>query len=485
MHLKKRKLLIAAMFIIMLFPIIACNKNKSGFINSESSISEDYNDVADEHDSGTAASDITETDGISPTDNSPSDDIDNANSNLNNNADETNEQAINSPSIAEETDDTSKASTKESSISEISDSGKTSTDLKSIVDANEAAAKKTSEDGKSDAGEKSFTYGKSDAGLQTPADDKSVADSKTSTGESAAAFKSSEKNLASSNTEKSAVTDINSVSGKTKKAKTSNSDSSKKSDSGDSDNSQADKDLQGSKTGEKADTGKAVSDLDTGEANGDEKSNETSVKRIVAIDAGHQRKGNYDKEPIGPGATTSKTKVSSGTQGRFTGVPEYELNLVIAKKVKDELINRGYQVVMIRETHDVDLSNKERADIANESGADIFIRIHANGSTNPKVNGASTLYPSKKNPYVADLSEASYKLSKAIVDAMCESTGAANKGAVARDDMSGINWSQIPVTIIEMGYMTNEKEDKLMQTEEYQSKIVKGICDGIDNYFSK
>jgi len=211
--------------------------------------------------------------------------------------------------------------------------------------------------------------------------------------------------------------------------------------------------------------------------------NDESEKKIVAIDAGHQRKGNYDKEPIGPGAKTTKAKVSSGTQGRFTGVPEYELNLVVAKKVKDELINRGYEVIMIRESHDVDLSNKERADIANESGADIFIRIHANGSTNPSVHGTLTIYPSDKNPYVADLSDASYKLSKAIVDAICEITGSKNRGAIARDDMSGINWSKIPVTIIEMGYMTNEKEDKLMQTVDYQDKIAQGICNGIDDYF--
>lgn len=212
-------------------------------------------------------------------------------------------------------------------------------------------------------------------------------------------------------------------------------------------------------------------------------SKKSSKKKIVAIDAGHQKKGNYDKEPIGPGAKTKKAKVSSGTQGRFTKVPEYELTLVIAKKVKEELIDRGYEVVMIREKHDVDISNKERAEIATEGGADIFIRIHADGSENPSVHGTSTLYPSKKNPYVSHLHKSSYALAKAIVDNICENTGSKNRGAIARDDMSGINWSTMPVTIIEMGYMTNEKEDKLMQKKSYQKKIVKGICDGIDQYF--
>ena len=206
------------------------------------------------------------------------------------------------------------------------------------------------------------------------------------------------------------------------------------------------------------------------------------MKRI-AIDAGHQKKANTDTEPIGPGSSTKKAKVSSGTQGSYTGVPEYKLNLVIAKKVKKELLARGYEVTMIREKNNVNLSNKERAELANESGADLFIRIHADGSEDSSVHGISTLYPSKDNPYVSKLSKDSYALSKAIVDAMCESTGAKNRGAIPRDDMSGINWCSLPVTIIEMGYMSNKKEDELMQTQKYQDKLVQGICDGIDTYF--
>jgi N-acetylmuramoyl-L-alanine amidase len=223
--------------------------------------------------------------------------------------------------------------------------------------------------------------------------------------------------------------------------------------------------------------------LDLAESNGDESYELTPAKKMIAIDAGHQSIGNNEKEPIGPGSSISKPKVSFGTQGVSSGVAEYELNLTIALKLKEELSNRGYDIFMIRETNDIDLSNKERAEMANESGSDIFIRIHADSSANADVTGTSTLYPSEDNPFVSNLSKDSFALSVFLVDAVCEETGSKNRGAIARDDMSGINWCTIPVSIIEMGFLSNQTEDTLMQTEEYQDKIVQGICDGIDSYF--
>lgn len=204
---------------------------------------------------------------------------------------------------------------------------------------------------------------------------------------------------------------------------------------------------------------------------------------VVVIDPGHQKKGDSTKEPNGPDSSVMKARVTGGTSGCSTGVMEYELNLAVSLQLRDELEARGYIVYMTRETHDVNISNMERAQYATSVGADIAVRIHANGSENSSANGALALAPSSDNPYVSSLSSASQSLSKCILDAYCAATGMKNQGVVSSDTMTGINWSTVPVTILEMGYMTNQTDDINMEDAGYQQKMVEGIANGVDEYF--
>lgn len=208
------------------------------------------------------------------------------------------------------------------------------------------------------------------------------------------------------------------------------------------------------------------------------------VKGLVAIDAGHQGKGMNGLEPNGPGSTEMKKMLSTGTQGVVTRIPEYVLNLEVALRLRNELIARGYSVVMIRESHNVTISNVGRAKIANAYKSDIFVRIHANGGQK-EVNGAYGICMTEKNPYNAALFEKSLKLSKSVTDAFCEKTGIAKLPIWQTDTMTGINWAEIPVTIFEMGYMSNPDEDRLMATDEFRNKAADGIADGIDRYFAE
>lgn len=207
-------------------------------------------------------------------------------------------------------------------------------------------------------------------------------------------------------------------------------------------------------------------------------------QKVIVIDAGHQTRAMSATEPIGPDSSQRKAKVTGGASGCVTHLPEYKLNLQVAKKLQKELVKRGYKVIMVRTKNNVRMSNVQRAKVANKYKADAFIRIHANSAGSSSVKGALTIAPASNNRYMTKANrKASQKLSKKVLKAMCKTTGAKNRGVMYTNSMTGINWCKVPVTIVEMGFMSNPSEDRKMAKASYQKKIVKGIADGIDNFF--
>ncbi|MDY5021937.1 MAG: N-acetylmuramoyl-L-alanine amidase [Blautia sp.] len=208
---------------------------------------------------------------------------------------------------------------------------------------------------------------------------------------------------------------------------------------------------------------------------------------VVGIDPGHQ---GYDvdmsaQEPNGPGSSEMKAKATTGTQGTYSGLPEYQLNLNVSLLLKDILELRGYRVVMTRTDNSTAISNKERAELAASQGAEIYVRVHANGEDSHTASGALTMSPSPQNPYIPQLYESSNRLSQCILDSYCAATGFANLGIQYTDTMTGINWSSVPVTIIEMGFMSNEYDDLKMSDSAFQQTMAQGIANGIDAYFGQ
>ncbi|NTU89215.1 MAG: N-acetylmuramoyl-L-alanine amidase, partial [Actinobacteria bacterium] len=202
---------------------------------------------------------------------------------------------------------------------------------------------------------------------------------------------------------------------------------------------------------------------------------------VIVIDAGHQASGDYDQEPIGPGASETKARVSDGTQGVSTGTPESVVNLAIALKLRDALVERGFTVIMVRESEDVDISNAERAAIANEAGADLFIRLHCDGSDDSSLSGFMTLVPAENEwtgPIVAESGNAAAIIHPIIVNAL----GASDRGIVPRSDLSGFNWCEVPTVLFEMGLMSNPAEDEKLGSDEYQRLLADSIADATVAY---
>lgn len=206
------------------------------------------------------------------------------------------------------------------------------------------------------------------------------------------------------------------------------------------------------------------------------------VKFLVVIDPGHQEKANLNLEPIGPGATEQKYKVTDGTTGVVTKKRESVLVLEAAVILKEKLEAKGMQVLMTRTTHDVDISNKERATFANEHQADLFLRLHADGSENRAQKGFAVLTPAEGNTYTKGIYAESLQVSQIIVKKMKENSQVKVNGIKFRDDLSGFNWSKIPGVLLELGFMSNPEEDQKLSDTQYLDSLLQSVTESVEEY---
>ena len=204
---------------------------------------------------------------------------------------------------------------------------------------------------------------------------------------------------------------------------------------------------------------------------------------VIGLDPGHQKNANSGQEPLAPGAKETKDKVSAGATGISSGQKEYTLNLSVALKLEQLLLNSGATVVMTRKTDDVDISNAQRAQLMNDEKVNLCLRIHANGSDNPAVSGVFMYVPGGQ--YTSGIAESSRRAAETILQSFVNETGAKNDGIVRTDDLTGFNYSRVPVCLIEMGFLSNPDEDRLMATAAYQDKCAQGLYKGIVEWYTK
>lgn len=204
--------------------------------------------------------------------------------------------------------------------------------------------------------------------------------------------------------------------------------------------------------------------------------------KTIVIDPGHGLNYISDYEPYAPGSSKTKPAYVSGTKGKYQ--TEEELNLSVGKLLYNELLGLGAKTYMTRHGHYSERSNIERAEFANDFYADLCIRLHADGSNNKKESGISVLVPGENHYKDVDILAESRQAGEILLENVINTTGARNRGISVRTDLTGFNWSRVPVVLIEMGFMTNENEDYLLSQEDYQRKIVTGIINGLEEYFS-
>lgn len=211
------------------------------------------------------------------------------------------------------------------------------------------------------------------------------------------------------------------------------------------------------------------------------KSNKNNI--TIVIDPGHSTSSSNEKEPNSPDSKEMKLKDTSGATGINSKVPEYSITHGVSLELEKILKKEGYNVILTKREPSTKLSNIERTQIANKNHANLMIRIHCDGVDSPKARGTSILVPAVKGYITPELAKISSSYGEKIIDNYTKYTGLKNRGVVVRSDLTGFNWSKVPIVLIELGFISNPKEDSYLSDKNNYTKIATGISNGINACF--
>jgi N-acetylmuramoyl-L-alanine amidase len=200
---------------------------------------------------------------------------------------------------------------------------------------------------------------------------------------------------------------------------------------------------------------------------------------VVVIDPGHDARANLATEPIGPGSTTRKIKDGGGTHGVVSGIREPELALDVSLRLRRLLRAAGVRVVMTRtQTAGASMGNIARARIANDAGAALFLRVHADGASSVAARGTHTLTPALHRGWTDDVYAASRRAATLVQAELVRALGFPSRGIQERSDFTGFNWADVPVILVELGFMTNATEDRALARPAVRRRAALGLCRG-------
>jgi N-acetylmuramoyl-L-alanine amidase len=205
---------------------------------------------------------------------------------------------------------------------------------------------------------------------------------------------------------------------------------------------------------------------------------EALAAALICIDPGHGTPAavGAQREPIGPGSSVLKVKDGGGAPGEAAVV------LAIARRTRALLRARGYRVAMTRTGPTFRYGNGgngARAQFCNRRRAALMLRIHADGSADSSRRGVATLYPTLRRGWTDDIFGRSRRAARLVQRELVRATRAPDVGAVARSDLTGFNWADVPAILVETGFLSNPAERRLLHSPAYQQRIARSLAAGV------